>query len=90
MAKKNPQPGGHFKNEKYLIALGNHCRVLRRKSGLSINKMAQQSERLSPSVILRLEAGKGSITISSLIRFAAVLNLHPKRLLDFEFDGDLD
>jgi len=90
MAKKRPKQTRHFKNEKYLLALGKHCRSLRKKAGLSVNKMARQSERLSPSVILRLEAGAGSITISSLIRYAAVLNVHPSRLLNFEFAGDLD
>jgi transcriptional regulator with XRE-family HTH domain len=90
MSKRKPQPGEHFKNEKYLNALGKHCRNLRRKSGLSVNRMARESERLSPSVILRLEAGMESITISSLIRYAAVLNLHPKKLLDFAFSGDFD
>lgn len=90
MAKKRPKQVRHFRNDRYLIALGKHCRNLRKRAGLSVNKMARESERLSPSVILRLEAGVGSITISSLIRYAAVLNVHPKRLLDFEFSGDLD
>jgi hypothetical protein len=90
MAKRKAKPTRHFRNERYLLALGKHCRSLRKKAGLSINKMSRQGERLSPSVILRLEAGAGSVTISSLIRYAAVLNILPKRLLDFEFSGDLD
>lgn len=90
MAKRRRSSGEHFRNERYLVSLGKHCRALRKKAGLSVNRMSQQSERLSPSVIIRLEAGKGSVTVSSLIRFAAVLNVHPKRLLDFDFNGEFD
>ncbi|MCK5074643.1 MAG: hypothetical protein KAQ98_14530 [Bacteriovoracaceae bacterium] len=50
--------------------------------------MAREGERLSPSVIMRLESGAGAVTITSLIRYAQVLEIHPKKLLDFSFDLD--
>ena len=74
MAKKGVGPGKHFKNERYLKALGEHCRKLRIRGGISVNRLARQSERLSLSVIIRIESGSGSATISSLIRYASGLN----------------
>lgn len=76
----------HFKNEQYLAALGEHCRKLRVKRGYSVNRLAADSEGLSPSVILRLEKGTGAVTVSALLRYADTLEIHPKKLLDFDFD----
>lgn len=76
----------HFQNEAFLKALGKHCRALRTKKGYSINRLAKEGEQLSPSVVMRLESGSGAVTINSLIRYAQVLELPPKKLLDFPFD----
>jgi len=43
---------------------------------------------LSPSVIMRVETGEGAVNVLSLMRFAQVLNVHPKKLLDFDFEVD--
>lgn len=54
------------------------------RSGHSVNKMAREGDRLSPSVILRLESGSGAVTVSALFRYAEVLELPLKRLFDFD------
>jgi transcriptional regulator with XRE-family HTH domain len=77
-----------YRNDEYLKILGEHCRKLREKKGYSVNRLAREGERLSPSVVMRLESGEGAITVSSLIRYAQVLEIHPKKLLDFSFDLD--
>lgn len=88
MVKKAKKSLKQYKNQEYLKVLGEHCRKIRLKKGYSVNRLASEGERLSPSVILRLESGEGAITISSLIRYAQVLEVHPKKLLDFIFDLD--
>jgi len=77
-----------YRNDSYLLALGEHCAKIRKKQGYSVNRVAAEGDRLSPSVILRLESGSGAVKVSSLIRYAQVLGVHPKKLLDFTFDLD--
>ena len=88
MVKKAIKSQTQYKNDAYLQKLGEHCRAIRMKKGYSVNRLAREGERLSPSVIMRLESGEGAITVSSLIRYAQVLEVHPKKLLDFNFDLD--
>lgn len=45
--------------------------------------MSKEGDQLSPSVIHRLEQAGGSVTVSALLRYAEVLGLHPKELLEF-------
>ena len=75
----------HYRNDEYLIALGSHCRKLRIQAGYSVNRMAREGVRLSPSVVMRLESGEGAVTVSALLRYAHVLGVYPKKLLDFPF-----
>ena len=88
MAKKKSKSSQHYQNDRFLLALGEHCRKIRVKQGYSVNRMAAEGDRLSPSVIMRLETGEGAVNVLSLMRFAQVLNIHPKKLLDFEFEVD--
>lgn len=69
-----------------MVAPGEHCRKLRTKAGYSVNRMTKEGEQLSPDVINRLENGTGAITVLSLARYADILGVHPKKLLDFPFD----
>ncbi len=78
----------HYSNRDYLVALGQHCRNIRIKKGYSVNRLAKEAEKLSPSVVMRLESGSGAVTINSLIRYAQVLEIPLKRLFDFSFDLD--
>lgn len=72
-----------YRNDAFLKALAEHCRALRVSRGYSIDRMAKESDQLSSSVIHRLESGTGPVTIATLFRFAQVLEVHPKDLLDF-------
>jgi SOS-response transcriptional repressor LexA len=75
--------GRRYRNDPFLKALGAHCRALRTARGYSIDRMAKESDQLSSSVIHRLEAASGPVTVSALYRFAQVLDIHPRELLDF-------
>lgn len=83
-SRKNIQ----YTNHDFLVALGAHCRAIRIKKGYSVNRLAKEAEKLSPSVVMRLESGSGAVTINSLIRYAQVLEIPLKRLFDFSFDLD--
>lgn len=74
----------------FLVALGAHCRRLRERQGLSIDRLSKIAERLSTSVIHRLEQGSAPVTVSSLFRYAAALRVHPKELFDFALEMDFE
>lgn len=67
------------------MALGAHCKKIRIKKGYSIDRLAKESDQLSPSVIHRLENATGAVTIVALLRYAEVLELSLRELLDFPF-----
>ena len=83
MPRKTPGTR-HFKDSAFLKTLGRHCRRLRTQRGYSIDRLAKESDRLSTSVIHRLENGSGPVTVSALHRYASTLGLPPSLLLDFE------
>lgn len=74
---------------QFLKSVGAHCRLLRENRKKSIQQIARESDQLSASVIHRLERGSGPVTLTSLARYAEVLELHPKELLDVPFDPSL-
>lgn len=84
MTKKKTGKSKHFRNEVFLKALGQHCRRLRNQRGYSIDRLAKESEQLSPSVVHRLENGLGAVTVSALFRYSQALGLQPRSLFDFE------
>lgn len=85
--KKLPRTG-RYKNQEFLERLGQHCLQLRLLKGYSIDRLAKESEQLSPSVIHRLETGSGAVTVSTLFRYAEILKISPQELWAFEH-GDL-
>lgn len=88
MKRKKVEESKHFKNKQFLQALGEHCRRLRFKKGYSMNRFCRESDdNLSSSLIHRLENGEGAVTILSLYRYAQILQLEPKELLDFPFQA---
>jgi SOS-response transcriptional repressor LexA len=78
-----PRKRARFRNDNFLKVFGEHCKRLRLSRGLSIDRFAKESEQLSPSVVHRLESASGAVTVTAMIRYAEVLGLHPKDLLDF-------
>jgi len=74
----------HYKDTDALKVLGQHCRKLRIQRGYSIDRLAKESDRLSPSVIHRLEKGLGPVSVLAIIRYASALRILPKTLFDVE------
>lgn len=74
----------------YLKALGAHCKKLRMQRGLSIDRLAKESDQLSSSVIHRLETGSGAVTITAIYRYAHALQVEVKSLFDFPSPKDFD
>ena len=75
----------HFKNADFLITLGKHCQKIRSSRGYSIDRLAKESDQLSPSVIHRLENGLGSVTVSAFYRYANALGVGLRDLMDFPY-----
>jgi transcriptional regulator with XRE-family HTH domain len=86
IALKHKRTVTRYKNQGFLKALGDHCHKLRVSKGFSIDRMAREGELLSPSVIHRLETGAGAVTVSVLLRYAEVLDIPLKRLMDFPYE----
>jgi len=72
-----------YKNESFLKTLGKHCRKLRTQRGYSIDRLAKESNQLSPSSIDRLERGLADSQILVLVRYAEVLGLSLLDLFSF-------
>jgi len=81
--KKKGHRTKHFRDEKLLKVLGQHCERLRIQKGLSIDRMAKESDQLSSSAIHRLENATGAVTVSTLYRYALALKLSLRDLMDF-------
>ncbi|MEK6628730.1 MAG: S24 family peptidase [Bdellovibrionota bacterium] len=75
-----------YKNEKLLIALGEHCKELRLKNDYTIDRMYREGDQLSTSVIHRLENGAADTQISVFYRYAQVLGLPLKELFNFNIE----
>lgn len=73
----------HFKDPAFLKKLGAHCRKIRIQKGYSIDRLSKEGEQLSTSVIHRLETGEAPVSISVLARYAEVLEVPLKDLVDF-------
>jgi len=78
-----------YKNEKFLVALGQHCKKLRLKNGYTIDRMYREGEQLSTSAIHRLENGAADTQISIFYRYAQVLGLQLKDLFNFNIEVEV-
>lgn len=87
MAKRKSRSAARYKNQEFLRRLGRHCQSLRLAQDYSIDRMAKESDQLSPSVIHRLESGSGAVTVATLFRYAEVLRLSPEALWKFDMTG---
>lgn len=63
-----------YKNDPFLKSLGRQCRQLRQRKGLSIDRLAKESDQLSTGTIDRLERGLSDSQILVLLRYAEVLD----------------
>lgn len=72
------------KDQAYLIAFGNHLKEIIRNKGLSPDDVATFAN-IETKQVYRAINGERSITISTLHAIAKGLEIHPKKLLDFDF-----
>jgi len=72
---KSTAPRKRYKNDRFLKALGENCRKYRHQKGYSIDRLAKESEQLSPATIDRLERGLADSQILVLYRYAEVLGI---------------
>ncbi|MEG0915861.1 MAG: helix-turn-helix transcriptional regulator [Myroides sp.] len=72
-------------NKDILTLIGHKIIELRK-----LNKQTQNDIEFLTGIdtgeISRYESGKRNLTIKTICKFALALNVHPKELLDFEFD----
>lgn len=73
------------KNQAYLVAFGNHLGKIIRDKGFSPDDVATFASIETKQVYRAINAER-SINLSTLIAIAKGLEVHPKDLLDFEFD----
>lgn len=74
-----------IRNQKYLNAFGANLNRLIREKGLTPEHVAAIG-RIETKQVYRVINGEHSTTLSILIAIAKGLEIHPKELLDFEFD----
>ena len=73
------------KDTKRLEQFADHLKALRKKKGLSIRELAARCN-VDFSKIGKLENKKANLTLTTLIELAEGLDIHPKELLNIEFD----
>ncbi|MBL7542714.1 MAG: LexA family transcriptional regulator [Bdellovibrionaceae bacterium] len=76
-----------YKNDLFLKSLGQHCRQLRKQKGLSIDRLAKESDQLSTGTIDRLERGLADSQVLVLLRYAEVLGYSILDLFSFLKDN---
>lgn len=73
------------RNQKYLDAFGQNLKKLLAAKKKSPEDVAALGE-IEPKQVYRVINGEHSATISVVVAIAKGLEVHPKKLFDFEFD----
>lgn len=73
------------KDTKRLKKFGAHLKKLREKKGLSIRELSARCD-VDYGKISKLENNKANLNLTTLIELAEGLEMHPKALLDIDFD----
>lgn len=63
-----------------------NLKELREKKSISIRELSLRSN-LEYSQVQRIEKGKVNLSLTTIIALADGLEVHPKKLLDFELEG---
>jgi transcriptional regulator with XRE-family HTH domain len=71
--------------DEFLSELGNKLAFFRKKKNLSYRKLAQLCS-VDHSKISKIEKGQVNFQILTILELAKGLGIHPKKLLDFEFE----
>lgn len=74
-----------IRNEAYNIAFGANLKRIRMAKKLSREALAAQAG-IESKQVYRIEVGESSPTIATVTTIAVALNIHPKKMLDFDFD----
>ncbi len=73
----------YLRDEDFLKAFGKHLKKIRNSKKITQAELAFTCE-MEISQISRMERGLINTSISNLFLIAQVLNIHPRKLLDFE------
>lgn len=73
------------KDKKRLKKFGVQLKKLRKKRGLSIRELSSLCD-VDYGKISKLENNKANLTLTTLIELAEGLEVHPKMLLDIDFE----
>lgn len=71
--------------DKFLKEFGRRVMYFRKRKRLSYRKLAQNCN-VDYSDISKIEKGKINVQLLTVAELAKGLEIHPKKLLDFEFD----
>lgn len=74
------------KDTERLEKFGAQLMKLRKKKGLSIRELASRCD-VDYGKISKLENNKANLTVTTLIELAEGLEIHPKELLNIDFDS---
>jgi transcriptional regulator with XRE-family HTH domain len=73
------------KDIKRLKKFAAHLRKLRKKKGFSVRELSARCD-VDYGKISKLENSKANLTLTTLVELAEGLEVHPKVLLDIDFD----
>lgn len=73
------------RDKKRLKKFGLQLSKLRKKKGLSVRELSARCD-VDYGKISKLENNKANLTLTTLIELAEGLEVHPKDLLDIDFD----
>lgn len=73
------------KDKKRLKKFGAQLKKLRKKKGLSMRELSSRCD-VDYGKISKLENNKANLTLTTLIELAEGLEVHPKLLLDIDFE----
>ena len=77
----------NIRNQAFVNAFGENLKKLRLQKKLSREKVAAYSD-IEVMQVYRIETGKVNTTISTVLALSKGLNVHPRKLLDFDLPDD--
>ncbi|MFD2035472.1 helix-turn-helix domain-containing protein [Belliella marina] len=81
---------GQFKNIEFLKLVGSRIESIRKSKNLSHEILAERMHLNDVRQIGRVINAETNFSTSEIYRFAIALGVHPKELLDFDFELNPD
>lgn len=72
-------------DNNYLRSFGKNLKRIRAKKGISLRELAASCD-VDHSNIGKIEKGEFNITLLTILELSKGLEIHPKKLLDFEIE----